>query len=174
MTATTHYLMAAEQARQANDIESFVRVALGYDTAQFLLGVPLDRSVALLTEAEAKIARDDDKQRCVILSRLARAHLLLGDAEKSESFDRQGTELARRLGDRRSLFNLFVNRFLVPRQVASLSDAQSRLSEVSELVELSRSINDDEMKGRAISYRRLCFGGAWRSRPPKPIACRAD
>ena len=64
--ATTHYLTAAEQAREANDIESFVRVALGYDTAQFLLGVSLDRSVALLTEAEAKIARDDDKRRCVI------------------------------------------------------------------------------------------------------------
>jgi class 3 adenylate cyclase/tetratricopeptide (TPR) repeat protein/ABC-type transport system involved in cytochrome c biogenesis ATPase subunit len=149
--ATTHYLTAAEQARQANDIESFVRVALGYDTAQFLLGVPLDRSVALLTEAEAKIARDDDKQRCVILSRLARAHVLLGDLQKSESFDRRGTKLARRLGDRRSLFTLLVNRFLVPRQVGSLSDAQSRLSEASELVELSRSVSDDDMKGRAIS-----------------------
>ncbi len=149
--ATTHYLVAAEQARQANDTDSFVRVALGYDIAQFLLGMPLDQSVALLTEAEAKIASDDDKQRCLILSRLARAHLLLGDAERSESFDRRATELARRLGDRRSLFNLFVNRFLIPRQVASPSDAQTRLSEVSELVELSQSVNDDEMKGRALS-----------------------
>ena len=127
------------------------RVALSYDTAQFLLGVPLDRSVALLTEAEAKIARDDDKQRCVILSRLARAHLLLGDLQKSESFDRRGTELARRLGDRRSLFHLFVNRFLVPRQAASPREAESRLSEASELVELSQSINDDEAKGYALS-----------------------
>jgi len=96
--ATTHYLLAAEQARQANDAESFVRVALGYDVAQFLGGLPLDKSVALLTEAEAKIAPADDKRRCLILSGLARAHLLLGDAQKSESFDRRGTELARRLG----------------------------------------------------------------------------
>ena len=64
--ATTHYLVAAEQARQANDTESFVRVALGYDSAQFHLGMPLHQSAALLTEAEAKIARDDDKQRCLI------------------------------------------------------------------------------------------------------------
>ena len=49
---TTHYLTAAEQARQANDIESFVQVALGYDTAQFLLGVPLDRSVRSSTTRE--------------------------------------------------------------------------------------------------------------------------
>src|SRR5271166_2102669 len=149
--ATTHYLAAAEQARQADDIESFVRVTLGYDTSQFLLGMPLDRSVALLTETEAKIASDDDKRRCVILSRLARAHLYLGDEEKSESYGRRGAELARRLGDRSSLFTVLANRFAVPRQVASLGDAQSRLSEASELVELSRGVSDDEMKGRAIS-----------------------
>jgi class 3 adenylate cyclase/tetratricopeptide (TPR) repeat protein len=150
-TAASHYLTAAEQARQANDTESFVRIALGYDIAQFLLGMPLDKSVALLTEAEAKIARDDDRQRCLLLCRLARSHLLLGDVEKSKSFDGRAAKLARLLGDRRSLFNLLVNRFLVPRQVVSLSDAQSALSEVSELVELSQSLNDDEMKGRAIS-----------------------
>ena len=149
--AATHYLIAAEEARQANDTESFVRVALGYDIAQFLGGLPLDRSAALLTEAEAKIARDDDKQRCLILCALARAHLLLGDAKKSKGFDGRASKLARRLGDRRSLFNLLVNRFLVPRQVASLSDAQSRLSEVSELVKLAQSCNDDEMKARALS-----------------------
>jgi tetratricopeptide (TPR) repeat protein len=128
-----------------------VRVALGYDVAQFLGGMPLGQSVALLAEAERKIAGDDDKRRCLILCRLARGHLLLGDAKKSESFDRRATELARRLGDRRSLFDLLFNRLLVPREVASLTDAQRRLSEVSELVELSQSFNDDEMKGRALA-----------------------
>ena len=150
--ATTHYLMAAEQARQANDAESFARVALGYDTAQFLGGMSLDRSVALLTEAEAKTVPDDDKHRCVILSRLARAHLLLGDSERSESLSRRGTELARRLDDRHSLFTLFANRLLVPRPVASLSDVQDRLSKASELVEVSQSLNDDDAKGRALGF----------------------
>ncbi|HZZ23071.1 MAG TPA: tetratricopeptide repeat protein, partial [Roseiarcus sp.] len=63
----------------------------------------------------------------------------------------RATELAGRLGDRGSLFTLFTNRFFFPRQVASASEAQRRLSEVSELVELSRSINDDETKGLALS-----------------------
>jgi class 3 adenylate cyclase/tetratricopeptide (TPR) repeat protein len=148
--ATTHYLIAADQARESNDTDSFVRVALGYDAAQFNSGMPLGQSVALLTEAEAKIARDNDKQRCLILSGLARAHMLLGDAQKSESFHRRGTELARRLGDRLSLYNLFLNRFLVPRQIKSSSDAQSRLSEVSELVELSQSVNDHGINGQAL------------------------
>jgi class 3 adenylate cyclase/tetratricopeptide (TPR) repeat protein/type II secretory pathway predicted ATPase ExeA len=149
--ATTHYLSAAEHAREANDAESFMRVALGYDTAQYVRGLNHDQSIALLTEAEAKIARDDDKQRCLILSRLARAHLLLGDTKKSESFDRLATQLAERSGDRHSLFTLFSNRFMVPRQVGSVIEAQSRLSEVGELVEFSRSFDDDEIKGRALS-----------------------
>ncbi len=149
--ATTQYLIAAEQARQAKDTDSFVRVALGYDTAQFLTGLPLDQSVALLAEAEAMIARDDDKRRCLILSRLARAHLLLGDAQKSKKFDRRGTELARRLGDRHSLFNHYVIRFLLPRQVASSSDVEGLLSELNELIEVSQGINDDEIKSRALS-----------------------
>ena len=42
--AITHYVTAAEQAREANDIESFVRVALGYDTALSLLGMPSTRT----------------------------------------------------------------------------------------------------------------------------------
>ncbi len=70
---TTHYLVAAEQARQANDTESLVRVALGYDTAQFLLGVPLDRSVALLTEAEAKIARASSTSGSALRARVRSA-----------------------------------------------------------------------------------------------------
>ena len=65
--AATHFHMAAEQARQANDTNSLVRVALGYDIVQLYGNLPLDQSVALLTEAEAKVAPDDDKQRCLIL-----------------------------------------------------------------------------------------------------------
>jgi hypothetical protein len=132
-----------------NDIDSFIRVALGYDTAQFLAGKPLDKSVALLMEAQTRIAVGDDKRHCLVLTRLARAYLLLGEAKKSESFGRQGTELARRLGDRRSLFDLYVNQFLAPRQVVSSSDAEARLADVGKLVELALKINDDELTMRA-------------------------
>ena len=55
------------------------------------------------------------------------------------------------MGDRHSLINLFINRFLVPRQLASSGEAQNWLSEANELVGLSQSTNDDELKGRALS-----------------------
>jgi class 3 adenylate cyclase/tetratricopeptide (TPR) repeat protein len=148
--ATMHFYRAAEQARQADDTSNFVRAALGYDLAQFLAGVPPDESIVLLMEGEAKIDSDDDRQRCLILGRLARAHLLLGNVENSKSFDRKATKLARRLGDRESLFNLLVNRFLVPR-IASSDELEARLAELDELLELARELNDDETTQRALA-----------------------
>ena len=96
--AAAHYLVAAEQARQGDDTDSFVRIAVGYDTAQFLGNEALDQSLALLTEAEARTALGDGRQHCTILSRLARAHLLLGDAEKSENFGRAGNRTGATIG----------------------------------------------------------------------------
>ena len=127
-----------------------VRVALGYDPRSSLSAC---RSTGLSLSSRGGGENCLRRRQATLRdsARLARAHLYLGDAEKSESYGRQGNELARRLGDRRSLFTVLANRFVVPWQVASSGDAQSRLSETSELVELSRSVSDDEMKGRAIS-----------------------
>ena len=149
--AVTLFRVATEQARREDNASSFVRAALGFDLAQFLGGgVARDQSIMFLTEAESKTAPGDDRQRCLILVGLARAYLLLGDTEKSEGFDRRASDLARRLGDRESLFNLSINRFLVPR-IASSTDVHGRLAELDDLLELARGINDDEMTQRALS-----------------------
>jgi class 3 adenylate cyclase/tetratricopeptide (TPR) repeat protein len=149
VAAITHFHIAAEQARAAADVPSFVRAALGYDDALFIAGVPLELSIAILTEAESLVAPDDDRRRCLILTRLARAHLLLGEAERSASFDRQAADLARRLDDRESLFYLLVNRFVVPRPIGSPQEIQGRLVELDELIELSQGSKDDEARVRA-------------------------
>ena len=147
--AIEHFHMAAERARAMADIPSFVRAALGYEDALFIAGVPLDPSIAILREAESVVAPDDDRLRCLILTRLARAHLLLGETGRSESFDRQAAVLARRLDDRQSLFYLLVNRFIVPRPIGSPQEVQGRLAELDELIELSQGLKDDEMTARA-------------------------
>jgi predicted ATPase/class 3 adenylate cyclase len=149
--AIDHYRTVAEQARAADDTDSIVRVAVGYDTAQFLLGMPANESVARLTHAEAKLARDDERRRCLILSRLTRALLLTGEKDKSESLEKQATELALRMDDRSSLFNIFANRFLLPRQVQSSNEVQTLLAQATQLIELSQTVDDDEMKTRALS-----------------------
>ena len=147
--ATTNFHMAAEQARAMADVPSFVRAALGYDDSSFIAGIPLELSIAILTEAEALVAPDDDRRRCLILTRLARAHLLLGQAESSTRFDRQAADLARRLDDRESLFYLLVNRFIMPRPIGSPQQVQERLAELDELIEHSQVSKDDEARVRA-------------------------
>jgi hypothetical protein len=141
--------MAAERARAMADIPSFVRAALGYGDALWIAGVPLDPSIAILKEAESVVASDDDRLRCLILTRLARAHLLLGETDRSESFHRQAAVVARRLDDRESLFELLVNRFLVPRPIGSPQEVQGRLAELDELIELSQGLKDEETRMRA-------------------------
>ena len=147
--AIEHFHMAAERARAMADVPSFVRAALGYDDALFIADDPLYPSIAILREAESVVAPDDDRLRCLILTRLARAHLLLGETGRSESFDRQAAVLARRLDDRESLFNLLFNRFLVPRPIGSPQEVQGRLAELDELIELSQGLKDDEVTARA-------------------------
>ena len=66
----------------------FCAVALGYDTAQFLGNEALDQSLALLTEADARISLGR-RQATLHNSVSARTRaLLLGDAEKSENFEK--------------------------------------------------------------------------------------
>jgi class 3 adenylate cyclase/tetratricopeptide (TPR) repeat protein len=149
VAAITHFYIATEQARAAADVPSFVRAALGYDDALFIAGVPLKPSIATLTEAKSLVGPDDDRRRCLILTRLARAHLLLGESKKSASFDQQATVLARRLDDRESLFYLLVNRHMVPRPIGYPQEIQGRLVELDELIELSQGSKDDEARVRA-------------------------
>ena len=142
--AIEHFHTAAERARAMTDVPSFVRAALGYEDALWIAGVPLDPSIAILREAELVVAPDDDRLRCLISTRLARAHLLLGETGRSESFDRQAAVLARRLDDRELLFYLLVNRFIVPRPIRSPQEVQGRLAELDELIELSQGLKDEE------------------------------
>ena len=142
--AIEHFHTAAERARAMADIPSFVRAALGYEDALWIAGVPLDPSIAILREAELVVAPDDDRLRCLILTRLARAHLLLGETGRSKSFDRRAAVLARRLDDRESLFYLLVNRFIVPRPIRSPQEVKGRLAELDELIELSQGLKDEE------------------------------
>ena len=151
VAAGTNFHLAADQARRADDSVSFVSAALGYDAAQFLAGEALDRSVALLEEARSSIPAADDERNCLILTRLARAHTLLGDAWTGDSLNREATALARRRDDAASLFNLLVDRYLVPRRIESPDEAKDRIGELDEIIRLADVTDNDDAKMRAHS-----------------------
>ena len=127
------YKVAAQLAREAGDTKAFIRSALGFDGAQFLSAKPLDESLQLLTEAMGKIDPEDEGSRCQLLCRLARAYFYVGDSKNSAKCHKEGVNLARRLGDKTSLFDFAVLPFLTPTTVKSVEDARDRIARVDEL-----------------------------------------
>jgi class 3 adenylate cyclase/tetratricopeptide (TPR) repeat protein len=145
------YKLTAQLAREAGDTKSFIRSALGFDVAQFLSAKSLAESLQLLTEAMGKIDPKDQGLRCQLLRRLARAYSFLGDGKNSAKCHAEGIKLARKLGDKTSLFELSVLSFLTPTTVKSATEANDRIDQVDELKRLSASISDDDARGRALS-----------------------
>jgi class 3 adenylate cyclase/tetratricopeptide (TPR) repeat protein len=150
--AVAKYRLTSQVAREVGDTGAFIRSALGFDLAKFLSGKPLAESIQLLTEAMGKIESNDQSSRCQLLSRLARAHLLVGDSENSTRCHTEGVNLARRLGDKNSLFELSVLSFLTPTTVKSVTESNARIARIDELMRLSADINDDDARGRALSF----------------------
>ncbi|TIL65544.1 ATP-binding protein [Mesorhizobium sp.] len=149
--AVAKYKLTAQLAREAGDTKAFIRCALGFDGAQFLSAKPLGESLQLLTEAMGKIDPNDQRTRCQLLCRLARAYLYLGDSKHSAKCHKEGINLARRLGDKASLFDLFVLPFVTPTIVRSAAEANDRTARLDELKRLSGGINDDDLRGRALA-----------------------
>jgi class 3 adenylate cyclase/tetratricopeptide (TPR) repeat protein len=145
------YRLTAQLAREVGDTKAFIRSTLGFDAAQFLSAKPLAESLPLLTEAMDQIDSNDQRSRCQLLSRLARAHSLVGDSRNSSKCHREGVNLARRLGDKHSLFELSVLSFLTPTTVLSVTEATDRTASVDELKRLAADINDDDARGRALT-----------------------
>jgi class 3 adenylate cyclase/tetratricopeptide (TPR) repeat protein len=142
---------AAELARHANDISALHTCALGFDNAEFLSNEPLDKSVALLNEVLSLLPEGDGHERCQTMTRLARAHAMLGKTENAEQLGRATTEMARRLRDDRSLTEVLIHDFLVPRPI-SAAQMQAKLARLDELVAAAQRIDDDPgLLGRAFS-----------------------
>jgi class 3 adenylate cyclase/tetratricopeptide (TPR) repeat protein len=146
------YKLAVQLAREAGDTKAFIRSALGsFDLAQFLSRKSLAESLRLLTEAMGKIDADDQRSRCQLLCRLARAYSYIGDSENSAKCYSEGVNLARRLGDKTSLFELSVLSFVTLTTVNSITEANDRIARLDDLMRLSAGINNDDARGRALA-----------------------
>jgi tetratricopeptide (TPR) repeat protein len=98
-----------------------------------------------------KIDSNDQRSRCQLLTHLARAHSLVGDSKNSAKCHTEGVNLARRLGDKNSLFELSILPFLTPTTVKSVAESNARTARMDELKRLSADIYDDAARGRALS-----------------------
>ncbi|CAL8480879.1 AAA family ATPase [Caballeronia sp. S22] len=112
---------AAEIARAEKLTSYLVSAALGFVTAEMLLGGTGAASVALLSEALACVGTAETVERCRLLNRLMLALRMTGEFERSEALASEAIALASRLGDQASVSDVLASK--VPRVAGQTSEA---------------------------------------------------
>jgi tetratricopeptide (TPR) repeat protein len=148
--ALTPLQSAIEAADRRGESDKFVEGVLELDTTYFLLGDGNRNAIGLLQKALTRLRDDDHRTRCQIMGRLARAMLLASDAVRAAGYNREASQLARRIGDDTLLFDVLVNDFLMPASTRPEAHLACWRERMDELCALALSIGDDS-RGRAFS-----------------------
>jgi class 3 adenylate cyclase/tetratricopeptide (TPR) repeat protein/type II secretory pathway predicted ATPase ExeA len=133
------FRQAARLARMENLNSHLVQAALGFDDAETFLVGSGEASIALLEEALASIGTAETVERSRLLSRLVRTLHMTGAFQRGGELARQAVALARRLGDRQSLFDallcevMHVGAHHLP--AANFPERRSVLEELSQIAE---------------------------------------
>ena len=94
---------AAATARMLGDAALLGRAALGFAGQWSVLGRVDEERLAVLEEALAALGEEDSPLRARLLARLALELYYSGDPDRRQALSEQAVELARRLGDPRTL-----------------------------------------------------------------------
>jgi class 3 adenylate cyclase/tetratricopeptide (TPR) repeat protein len=140
----------AVQIAQREKLSSYlVQAALGFDTAETFLG-NAEASVGLLEEALASIGSEETVERCRLLSRLGRTLHMTGAFERAGEIALQSVALARRLGDRPSLFDALAGEVMhVGADHLSAAQFPERHSVLEELSHIAEDLGDVHSIGHA-------------------------
>jgi len=148
--ALVHLRAAAEMARERADVAAFVEAALGFDNTLFLSNDPVHDGIELLEQARTQLADGDERARCQVISRLARANLLAGNVTRATEYNRQALELARRIDDRMAVLNSLINAFFFPASARTAPDLADWRGRIDEMFALADALDDDDSRGRVI------------------------
>ena len=101
--ALQSFTEAAELARALGAPADLARAALGAEESALYMDIPVHGSASLLEAALAALDESENALRCRVLSHLGRVMFKLGSFERASALMRETTDLAQRLGDRRTL-----------------------------------------------------------------------
>jgi class 3 adenylate cyclase/DNA-binding CsgD family transcriptional regulator/DNA-binding transcriptional ArsR family regulator len=145
---------AADSARQLAAVEELARAAIEFEQATWGGRVPAEPAVHLLQDALTRLGEADGPLLAKVLGSLARARLFAGDPEHAAADARRAVKLARRAGDPGVLaFNLhtFLHIPWGPEEV------EERLADATEMLQLAKVANDEELVGNAHGWRLMCL-----------------
>jgi class 3 adenylate cyclase/tetratricopeptide (TPR) repeat protein len=149
--AMTTFDSSGREARVQQKLVAFANCAIGFAQAQFYTGGSVARSIELLTESLSTIGMEDSHQRCQLSSSLARALCMMGDSERADALNLDAIEMARRLGDDGSLFEILANAFLIPTAFLNMDWRECR-RRLDELLTIADRLHDVDRRARALSF----------------------
>jgi class 3 adenylate cyclase/tetratricopeptide (TPR) repeat protein/ABC-type transport system involved in cytochrome c biogenesis ATPase subunit len=145
---------AAELARIRGSPEELARAALGIEESELWTDMPVGESITWLEAALFALGDSDSPTRCRVLSHLGRALFKLGALERGSATLREATNLARRLDDRRALFDaLHCEHIATAGQPWSKAQFALRRGILDEMVRTAEDIHDRPgLTGSAASF----------------------
>jgi class 3 adenylate cyclase/tetratricopeptide (TPR) repeat protein len=143
---------AGKTAQEQGNMTALAKCAIGFDQAQFFTAEPNDPAIKVLSEALAAMDEKDSHERCQVLVRLGRALHMSGDRERADPFTLKAIEMAHRLHDDRSLFEVLFTSVLTTRAF-SLTEMHERRKRLDQLVAIAERAGDTERYVRALSAR---------------------
>jgi tetratricopeptide (TPR) repeat protein len=150
--ASATFADSAREARAVDKPDALANSAIGFAQAHFYSHDPLDTSINLLLEALPAIEAKDTRQCCQILSALGRAFYMNGDLERADASNSKAIEIARRIGDERTLCEALFNPLLVPAALSG-KQSQSLLKRLGDLLGIAERLNDADFRTRALATR---------------------
>jgi DNA-binding SARP family transcriptional activator len=129
------FMSAAESAERRGDADQLARAAVGFGERYFeitYLGGTRYRN--LLEKAVAGIPRDDSARRAILLSRLAVNLAFPNHDERAVGLASEAVDMARRLGDDRTLVAALIARHIT---LLDVQDLDERLAVSKELASLT-------------------------------------
>ena len=140
--ALQSFTEAAALARTIGAPADLARAALGAEDTEDLMGI-VGESAGLLEAALAAVGEGDNALRCRVLSQLGRVSFKLGAFERASALMRDATDLARRLGDRRALFEALHCAYIATSgQPCAAREFPTRRATLEEMTAIAEEISD--------------------------------
>jgi class 3 adenylate cyclase/tetratricopeptide (TPR) repeat protein len=156
--ALQSFTEAAALARTIGAPADLARAALGAEETEVYMGVVGD-SPGLLEAALAALGEGDDALRCRVLGHLGRVSFKLGAFDRASALMREATDLARRLGDRRALFEaLDCAHIATAGQPYAAREFPARRATLDEMTVIAEEIGDrPDLTLRANAFARVAY-----------------
>ena len=143
------YTQAAHLARLAASDIDLARAAIGFEEGEFYLGLAENASIVLLEDAMTMLGASETIEQCRVLGGLGRAYTTVGAIERAREVTAEAVEMARRLGDKRALYESLIYEYFT----AGAEQTDNAWRALVELNTLSKEIGDWDLIMRAESWR---------------------